>query len=40
MKKQKIKLSSLNVKSLTIFTTAQQNQIKSQKSDGGYTWVG
>ena len=39
MKKQKIKLSSLNVKSWTT-VTPQQNQIKSQKSDGGYTWVG
>ena len=39
MKKQKVTLPSLRVKSLTT-STANQIKAKSQKNDGGYTWVG
>ena len=39
MKKQKVKLPSLKVKSLTT-STLHQIKAKSQKNDGGYTWVG
>ena len=39
MKKQKVKLPSLRIKSLKT-STLQQIEAKSQKNDGGYTWVG
>ena len=39
MKKQKVKLPSLRVKSMTTSTPRQINA-KSDKNDGGYTWVG
>ncbi len=39
MKKQKVKLPTLRVKSITT-STVKQIKIKSQKNDGGYTWVG
>lgn len=39
MKKQKVKLPSLRIKSITT-STPRQIKAKSQKNDGGYTWVG
>ena len=39
MKKQKVKLPSLRVKSMTT-STPRQIKAKSHKNDGGYTWVG
>lgn len=39
MKKQKVKLPSLRVKSITT-STPRQIRAKLQKNDGGYTWVG
>jgi hypothetical protein len=39
MKKQKVKLPNLRVKSMTT-STPRQIKVKSQKNDGGYTWVG
>lgn len=39
MKKQKVKLPNLNLKSMST-TTSRQIKAKSQKNNGGYTWVG
>jgi len=39
MKKQKVTLPGLRIKSVTI-STSKQIKTKSQKNDGGYTWVG
>ena len=39
MKKQKVKLSGLRVKSF-ITSTPSQIKAKAKKNGGGYTWVG
>jgi len=39
MKKLKVKLPNLRVKSMTT-STPRQIKAKSQDKDGGYTWVG
>jgi len=39
MKKQKIKLPGLRVKSKLV-STWEQIKMKLKKEDGGYTWVG
>jgi len=39
MKKQKIKLTDLRIKS-TVTTNTNDTKSKTQKYGGGYTWVG
>ncbi len=39
MKKEKLKLSTLKVKSFTT-STKTEVQKKARNNDGGYTWVG